>query len=269
MQLICTVRECRQPLERVERRYVCANRHTFDVARSGYVNLLQPQDKRSKTPGDTEAAVAARRRFLQSGVTEPLVAAIVEALPLRPQQSLLDVGCGEGHHLAAFRRAYDIGACGTDISIPAVDLAARSHPDIFWVVANADRVLPWADGSFDAITSITARLNSLEFRRLLKSSGRVLLALPAPEDLIELREAVLGEAVARDRVQRTIAMFEEHFTVVSTQRVTHRGRLDARAVEDVMTSSYRGLRARERERMAAISSLDVTLARDLLLLQPR
>ena len=53
VRLLCTVRHCRLPLVREERRLVCANRHSFDVARSGYVNLLQPQDKRSKNPGDT------------------------------------------------------------------------------------------------------------------------------------------------------------------------------------------------------------------------
>lgn len=269
MPLICTVRDCRQPLVRDARRFACANGHTFDVARSGYLNLLQPQDKRSKTPGDTEAAVAARRRFLESGAADPLVEAIVQALPLQCGQSLLDVGCGEGHHLEAFRRACPIDASGTDISIPAVDLAARRYRDAFWVVANADRFIPWSDASFDAITSITARLNAPEFRRLLKPEGHLLVALPAPEDVIELREAILGEGIQRDRVERTVTSFEEHFTLVSSERITHRAHLPKSSIEDVMTSSYRGLRPRERERLAELDALDVTLARDLLLFRPR
>ena len=267
MQLLCTVRDCREPLVREDRRLVCRNAHAFDVARSGYVNLLQPQDKRSKNPGDTEAAVVARRRFLESGAVTPLVDAIVRALPMNRGERLLDAGCGEGHHLAELRRAYAIEGCGTDISIPAIDLAARRHKDLFWVVANADRFLPWADASFDVITSITARLNPEEFARLLVPGGRLLVALPAPDDLIELREAILGEGVQRDRVERTVATFATQFRLEGSERVTHHARLDASAIEDVMTSSYRGLRPRERERLKGIEPRDVTLARDLLLLR--
>ena len=45
MTLLCPVRNCHLPLARDGRRLVCAGGHSFDVARSGYVNLLQPQDK--------------------------------------------------------------------------------------------------------------------------------------------------------------------------------------------------------------------------------
>lgn len=269
MQLLCTVRDCRQPLTQRDRVFACSNGHTFDRARSGYVNLLQPQDKRSKSPGDSEAAVAARRRFLDSGIADALTSAIVAAFPLTAGESLLEVGCGEGHHLAAFHRAYGIVGCGTDISIPAIDLAARRHHELFWVVANADRFIPWADASFDAVTSITARLNPSEFHRLLKPEGRLLLALPAPDDLVELRRAVLGEGVQRDRGPRTAAAFAEHFHIETTARISDVVRLDRAAIEDVMTSSYRGLRPRERERLMGLPPGDVTLARDLLLLRPK
>ncbi len=205
--LLCTVRDCRAPLVLEERRYVCANAHAFDIARSGYVNLLQPQDKRSKTPGDTPEAVAARRRFLERGHAAPLVDGIVRALPLREGDALLDAGCGEGHHLAAFRHAYGVDAHGTDISVPAIELAARRYRDCSWVVANADRFLPYADGSFRAVASITARMNPEEFRRVLAPEGTLLVVIPGADDLIELRAAILGERIERNRVERTVATF--------------------------------------------------------------
>lgn len=261
----CTVRDCLSPLVRDGRRWVCANGHSFDIARSGYVNLLQPQDRKSKHPGDTAEAVAARRRFFARGFAAPLVDAIVRALPLRAGAALLDAGCGEGHHLEAFRRAYGVDAHGLDISIPAIELAARSHPDCQWIVANADRFLPFADASLGAVTSITARLNPQEFHRVLAPGGVVLVALPAAEDLIELREAVQGEGVERDRAGRTITDFAHHFTLERRETVRHRVRLDREAMADVLSSSYRGLRTRERERLAQLDAMDVTLARDLLL----
>lgn len=266
--LLCTVRDCRAPLVLEDRRYVCANAHAFDIARSGYVNLLQPQDKRSKTPGDTPEAVAARRRFLERGHATPLVDGIVRALPLRENDALLDAGCGEGHHLAAFRRAYGVDAHGTDISVPAIELAARRYRDCSWVVANADRFLPYADGSFRAVASITARMNPEEFRRVLADDGTLLVVIPAADDLIELRAAILGERIERDRVERTVATFAPLFNLSSHDRIAHTAPLEREDMLDVMSSSYRGLRAREREKLEALDAMDVTLSRDVLRFTP-
>lgn len=267
--LLCTVRGCGAPLTCEARRWVCANGHAFDVARSGYTNLLQPQDRRSRTPGDTPEAVAARRRFLDAGHAEPLVRAIVDALPLTADDALLDAGCGEGHHLAAFRRAYGIDAHGVDISIPAIDAAARRYRDCTWIVANADRFLPYADASFRAVTSITARLNPPEFHRVLRDDGTLLVVLPGADDLIELRESILGERIERDRVERTIDTFAPLFTLQHHTHITHRPLLDRAAMIDVMSSSYRALRTRERARLEELEAMDVTLSRDLLVMRCR
>jgi len=263
VRLLCTVRNCGQPLARDDRAFRCANNHAFDVARSGYVNLLQPQDRKSKNPGDTAEAVLARRRFFEAGHVQPLVDAIVRALPLRG--AVLDAGCGEGHHLDAFRRAYGVEAWGVDISVPAIELAAKTYRECGWVVANADRMLPFVDGSFDAVTSITARMNPEEFHRVLAPGGALLVVLPGAFDLVELREIVLGEGLERDRTERTIAQFAPLFTLEGRSSIAHTATLDRAAMIDVMSSSYRGLRTREREKLEALDAARVTLARDLLL----
>lgn len=209
-------------------------------------------------------AAAARRRFLDAGHAQPIVEGIVRALPLHDGATLLDVGCGEGHHLAAFRREYGIEACGIDISVPAIELAARRHRDAFWIVGNADRFLPFADASLTAITSITARMNPEEFRRVLAPGGRLLVAIPGADDLIELRESILGERVERDRSDRTVEMFAPQFTLMERRTIRHVARLDRQSMIDVMSSSYRGLRTRERERLEQMDAMDVTLSRDVL-----
>lgn len=262
--IVCTVRGCARPLVSEGRHLRCENGHTFDVARSGYINLLQPQDRRSRTPGDTPEAVNARRRFLDAGHAEPLVRAIVESAPLQRVDALLDAGCGEGHHLAAFRRAYGVEAHGVDISVPAIDAAARRYRNCIWIVANADRFLPYADGSFQAIASITARLNAAEFHRVAADNALLIIVIPGADDLLELREAVLGEGLERDRVERTVGMFASLFSFERHERLRHVAHLDRESIADVMSSSYRALRTREREKLTAIGEMDVTLSRDLL-----
>jgi 23S rRNA (guanine745-N1)-methyltransferase len=263
--LLCPVRECGLLLMREERRHACGNGHSFDVAKSGYVNLLQPQDSRSRNPGDTAAAAAARRRVLDAGHAAPLVESILALVPLQRSDAVLDVGCGEGHHLAAFRREYGCEAHGVDISTIAIDLAARRYRDCNWIVANADRMIPYADASFHAIASITARMNPSEFRRLLAPGGTLLVAIPGSDDLIELRKSILGEAIQRDRTARAIDLFTPSFALERTARLRHTVRLDQNAIADIMASSYRGLRTRERARIDRLGPIDVTMSRDVLL----
>src|SRR5262245_7229074 len=139
--ILCPVRACGAPLERLPQSWACPRGHSFDVARSGYCNLLQPQDRKSKSPGDPREAALARRRFLEAGHGDFLLAALREEV----QGTTLDVGCGEGFFLGSLALEE---AHGVDLSVPAIELAARRWPGVSWWVANADRALPFADASF-------------------------------------------------------------------------------------------------------------------------
>jgi 23S rRNA (guanine745-N1)-methyltransferase len=251
--LVCPVRDCHLPLVREGRRLVCPREHSFDFARSGYANLLQPQDRRSKRPGDSAEAIAARRRLHDRGVTKPLLEAIGEMIAATPGDVVLDAGCGDGFYLGALARATGFHAHGVDISIPAVDAAARRYPGCEWIVANADRFVPYADRSFSKVLSITARMNPSEFRRVLRDGGTLLVALPAPDDLIELR------GVGRDRMARTVETFAQDFTLVDHRRISTSADLDAAAVRDVLLSIYRPMQSKPAEAMRVTFSLDLLL----------
>ena len=253
--LLCSVRDCHMELMREDSRVFCPRGHSFDIARSGYINLLQPQDRRSKHPGDSTAAVAARRRLHDRGVTEPLLRAVAEAGSLTPEDIVLDAGCGDGFYLGTLAREIRFDAHGVDISVPAVEAAARRYSGVEWIVANADRFVPYADKSFSVILSITARMNSSEFRRALRDDGRLLVALPAPEDLIELR------GTGRDRVDRTVETFAQNFTLADRRRVVTVADLDETAVQDVLVSIYRPMRSQPAEAMRLTFSLDLLLFR--------
>lgn len=238
-------------------RLVCPRGHSFDIARSGYVNLLQPQDRRSKQPGDTIAAVAARRRLHDRGVTMPLLRGIAEILGASRDDIVLDAGCGDGFYLGTLAGEIGFEAHGTDISIPAIDAAARRYPKCEWVVANADRFVPWANRSFSIVMSITARMNADEFRRVLRDDGWLLVGLPAPDDLIELR------GKGKDRVERTIGTFAEGFELTERSRVSTVADLDAAGVDDVLHSIYRPMRSEP------VTALRVTFSLDLLMFRAK
>lgn len=249
--LVCSVRGCGLPLLKEDRRWVCANQHSFDIARSGYVNLLQPQERRSKNPGDTEAAVAARRRLHDKGVTEPLLRGIAEMSEIHKDDVVLDAGCGDGYYLGTLAHEKQCHAHGVDISIPAVNAAALRYPECEWIVANADRFVPYAERSFSLVLSITARMNAPEFRRVLRGDGRLLVAIPAPDDLIELR----GQG--RERVERTVGTFAKEFALVQHKRVTTTADLDAESVQDALLSIYRPMQSQPAQAMRVTFSLDL------------
>lgn len=250
--LICTVRDCRLDLVRAGRSWKCGAGHAFDIARSGYLNLLQPQDRKSKHPGDTVDAVQGRRRLHDSGATQPLLTAIRDILELSGKDAVLDAGCGEGFYLGSLRPG---AGHGVDISIPAVDAAARRYPEVQWVVANADRLLPYRDASFDVLMSITARMNAGEFLRVLRPGGKLLVAVAAPDDLLELRGQ--GRDDRLDRTRNDFATFE----LREQRRVTCRAMLDSVTLQGVLHAIYRPLTTPPAAPMALTFSLDLLLFR--------
>jgi 23S rRNA (guanine745-N1)-methyltransferase len=278
--LVCPVRGCGAPLARSDRRLGCPRGHHFDLARSGYCNLLQPQDRRSRRPGDSAAAIEARRRLFDRGHGDwllPHLLAAFDALHLpAASAAVLDVGCGEGFHLGTLARERELSAHGLDIAAGAVDLAARRYPQATWVVANADRFLPYAAGSFDLAMSLTARLNSPELRRVLAepappagSGGFLLIAVPGSDDLVELRSAVLGEGHRRDRLQPAIAALAADFELIRHTTARTRLLLGAGDLRDLLAATYRGGRHSERPRAEALAELDVTVSRELAVFRPR
>ena len=254
--LVCTVRGCAMPLVRKDQTLVCERGHSFDIARAGYINLLKPQDRRSKQPGDTAAAVRARERLHDQGVTQPLLHAIEEMLAPLSTDTVLDAGCGDGFYLGSLARRAGFDAHGIDISTPAIQAAAGRYPACEWIVANADRFVPYADRSFSIGLSITARMNAPEFRRVLRDDGKLLVAIPAPGDLIELR------GIGRDRSERTIETFSNQFELAGRRRVTTAADLDAQSVQDLLLSIYRPMRAQP------LTAMRVTFSLDLLLFHP-
>ena len=237
------------------------------MARSGYINLLQPQDRRSKRPGDTPAAVAARRRLHDRGVTGPFLDGIAELVQVSPGDIVLDAGCGDGFYLGSLVSQSGCAGHGVDISVPAVESAARRYPPggvtgngaLEWIVANADRFVPYADRSFSVVLSITGRMNAAEFRRVLRDDGRLLVALAAPDDMIELRSRA-GKA-GRDRVPPTLETFAPQFKLIARKQVTTAADLDAAAARDVLLSIYRPLRSQPVDPMRVTFSLDLLLFR--------
>lgn len=181
---------CAQPLRREEKRYVCPQGHSFDIARQGYVNLLTVQQKHSLDPGDTRQQVLSRRAFLESGFYAPISEALNQAaLDYNAQGEILDVGCGEGYYSARLAAALGAPLTGLDISKEAVRCAAGQYKAYAWLCATAAHI-PVPDSSVGTLSSLFALTLPGEFRRVLRKNGLFLQVLAAEDHLLGLKSIV-------------------------------------------------------------------------------
>lgn len=73
-------------------------------------------------------------------------------LPLPERGRVLDLCCGDGVWSSGIRRARPhVEVHGFDLSRGGVEKARQLVPDGLFVVADAERELPWRDGSFDVV----------------------------------------------------------------------------------------------------------------------
>lgn len=197
MELICPI--CGQVLQRKEKEYTCENRHSFDIARQGYVNLLTVQQKRSLHPGDTREQVLSRRAFLEGGFYEPIAEALCEvARDLGAEGPVLDVGCGEGYYCTKLAAALGAELMGLDISKEAVRVAAGKYKDALWMCATAAHI-PVADRSVKTLTSLFALTLPEEFGRILADDGLYFQVLAAQDHLLGLKGIIYPELLLKEK----------------------------------------------------------------------
>ena len=191
MKLICPV--CSEELNKQDRSYVCPNRHSFDVARQGYVSLLTVQQKHSLNPGDTREQVLSRREFLEANLYAPIAEALCAAArEVNASGPILDVGCGEGYYSSRLADALGADLTGLDISKEAVRCAAAKYKGKQWLCATAAHI-PVEDGSVDLLTSLFALTLPREFARVLKKDGYYFQVLAAEDHLLTLKGIIYDQ----------------------------------------------------------------------------
>jgi 23S rRNA (guanine745-N1)-methyltransferase len=221
----------------------CDDGHSFDVARHGYLSLL-PGDAQQAT-ADTAAMVAARERFYAHGRLEPLVEEVAMRLHEHAAPStgaLVDVGAGTGALLARLlnRMPNQVGVA-IDLSKHALRRAARAHPGVAAVGADAWRPLPLRDRAAAAVLSVCAPRNMPEFHRALRSDGLLLVAVPTAAHLAELVTALDLLTVDDRKDERLSRQLEGLFAPVARSAV--RGSWDL-GHDDVVAAVAMGPSAR-------------------------
>lgn len=209
---------CQENLALVESSLKCSNRHSFDLAKFGYVNLA-PQIKQSANY-DKEN-FQNRQEILEAGFYQTILETISDLLAsLETAKTILDIGCGEGFYSRKLQQTHsDKTFYAFDISKDSVQIAAKSEPNwaVNWFVGDLAQ-LPIKDASMDILLDIFSPANYGEFQRVLSKDGILIKVIPTENHLKEIRQMVQDQLTNKDYSNQDIKdHFQEHFIIQSRQ----------------------------------------------------
>lgn len=209
---------CQENLTLLETSFKCCNRHSFDLAKFGYVNLA-PQIKQSANY-DKEN-FQNRQQILEAGFYQAILEVLSDLLSnSKNAKTILDIGCGEGFYSRKLQERHpDKTFYAFDISKDSVQIAAKSEPNwaVNWFVGDLAR-LPIKDASMDILLDIFSPANYGEFRRVLSKDGILIKVIPTENHLKEIRQKVQDQLTKKDYSNQDIKEhFQGHFTILSNQ----------------------------------------------------
>ncbi|BDS72464.1 TPA: putative RNA methyltransferase [Streptococcus pneumoniae] len=209
---------CQENLTLLETNFKCCNRHSFDLAKFGYVNLA-PQIKQSANY-DKEN-FQNRQQILEAGFYQAILDAVSDLLASsKTTTTILDIGCGEGFYSRKLQENHSEKTFyAFDISKDSVQIAAKSEPNwaVNWFVGDLAR-LPIKDANMDILLDIFSPANYGEFRRVLSKDGILIKVIPTENHLKEIRQRVQDQLTNKEYSNQDIKEhFQEHFTILSSQ----------------------------------------------------
>ena len=212
---------CRENLTLVESSLKCNNRHSFNLAKFGYVNLA-PQIKQSANY-DKEN-FQNRQQILEAGFYQAILDAVSDLLASsKTTTTILDIGCGEGFYSRKLQESHSEKTFyAFDISKDSVQIAAKSEPNwaVNWFVGDLAR-LPIKDASMDILLDIFSPANYGEFRRILSKDGILIKVIPTKNHLKEIRQKIQDQLTNKDYSNQDIKNhFQNNFTILSSKNAS-------------------------------------------------
>lgn len=259
---ICPV--CGEALSIIDKSFSCENNHTFDRAKSGYVNLLLSQQIKAKHHGDDKLMVQARQDFLNKGYYNSLLESVCEIIKeyIRTGSVILDAGCGECWYISnvydyLMRNQIKPEILAVDISKDALAVGARRSPDIKLAVASVFN-LPLKEESCDMLLNFFAPYSSQEFNRVLKKEGIMIRVIPLEEHLLSLKKAVYDRPY-KNEVESYILQGFELIQKEEIQKIIHLS-----CNEDIinlfaMTPYYYKTSAQDQRKLQSFTELDTEI----------
>lgn len=189
---LCPV--CGEKLNSDGRSYICGSGHCFDIAKSGYVNLICSN---KSLHGDDKEMISARHAFLSSGHYDILRDSLCDTLKKlffrQKKYVILDAGCGECYYTEAVKNTFpEFEVLGIDLSKDALAIGGKRRAGIELAAASVNAV-PLCSGCCDVVLSVFSPLSAAEFYRVLKSDGFLVHVIPLAKHLYGMKQVLYSD----------------------------------------------------------------------------
>ncbi|GGH82732.1 23S rRNA (guanine745-N1)-methyltransferase [Pullulanibacillus pueri] len=221
---------------------VCLNKHTFDFAKQGYVNMMT---RSTNSHYDKNLFEARNQIIIESNLYVLLHEKISEVInenmnPSNDEIIILDAGCGEGSHL---QRILDdcknktFSGVGLDISKEGIRKAASHYKKSIWLVGDLANS-PLADQSCQVILNILSPANYKDFKRILVPDGLIVKVVPRSNYLKELREALFDDTDKKDyKNDETVSLFKQNFHLANIFNLSYARELNQTELTNLVQMS--------------------------------
>lgn len=228
-------------------------KHCFDFSSDGYLSFP------GNSGGDSKAAVAARRSFLEKNYYFPAANGICEAVRkyIPDGATVIDAGCGEGYYTSKLSASAGI-TVGFDLSKFACSAAARAArrecmDNLLYSTASVFE-LPVKDGVADAVVNIFAPCAEEEYSRILSNGGYLFVVGAGKDHLMGLKRAIYEDTY--ENGER--ADLPKNMTMVERQVIRFEIEVDGK--EDIaalfsMTPYYWRTSESDKEKLSALDTL--------------
>lgn len=193
--------KCHQRLTLQGNSYVCPSRHTYDLSKTKYINLLLNPDKSTNNPGDSKESLIARKAYLNQGYYNSISDTLIDCVKKYTTEPshILDLGCGEGYYTKRMKEFLpEHTYYGLDISKEAINMATKYTKDIYWIVGNSKNI-PIYNQSLDIIAALFTVVNKDELTRCLKPGGKIIhVTANNPNHLIEIKHLIYDEVHTKE-----------------------------------------------------------------------
>jgi 23S rRNA (guanine745-N1)-methyltransferase len=267
--LLCPI--CATSLEREGTSLKCECGHSYDFAKSGYINLLNPGKKNNAKAGDSKEMIRARTSFFESGAylkIRDFLCDIVKGYGAK-SPVIVDAGCGDGYYSNALAKndtssfvfGFDMSKFGTEHA----SKQARAHnaSNTFYSVSNIF-ALPLKDESCDVVVSMFAPVASDEFKRILRCGGILVVGAAGVNHLDGLKSVIYEDAYLNEENNLSYNGFE----LISREKCDYVAEItgnDTISNLFTMTPYYHRTSLADKKKLEDITSIETNISVDFFI----
>ena len=265
--LFCPI--CRLPFALENKSLKCQGGHSFDIAKSGYVNLLKPGKKNNAKAGDSKEMIDARSSFFESDAYSKIRDMICSIALELDSSVIVDAGCGEGYYTNGIAICmpkskvigFDMSKFGCEHASKVAKRIGNTNA-LFSVSSIFD--MPLEDKSTDLIINMFAPVADNEFHRVLKDGGYLVVVASGKEHLDGLKSVIYDEVYLNDAEQISV----EGFDLIERRNLKYEAEIKGNDIIKAlftMTPYYHRTSLSDKAKLDSIDTLTTTVEADFFI----